>query len=329
MIISENLKRRFVKDNSLPIKIFDSPVFENRLAMFETQFKAKSKYDAFVKMLEENFPDEGAYFDEHHRVADAALAYMQENEHFQYFSQKEDMKQFDVDQQGLPGNSVFKDTNVGKYLLSIDMVKANFTAMRFYNPEIFGGAETYEDFIGMFTNLEHIKKSKYIRQMIFGNIVPKRQQKYEKFLMNKVLEGFFKYTPFCKKNVEYFGTDEIVFDITEFVIDGKLTPGIDLVVYELVDRFCERGINIRCEYYHLKKVYGTSGYMKEYVFGTADKGVEFKCLEPLEYPFVIRAYEGSAYTGDEYYFTYEGRLAKLMQPIEVSFSDVLKEEVEE
>ena len=327
MVITESLKRRFVKDNALPIKVFDSPVFENRLAMFESHLQAKTKWEEFLAVLN-TFETEADYFNEHHRVADAAQAYLENNEAFQYFSQKEDMKQFNVDQGNLPGNSVFKDTNVGKYLLSIDMVKANFTALRYYNPDIFGGVETYEDFIGMFTNMEHLKKSKYIRQVLFGNVNPKRQQKYEKFLMGKVMDGFLKFTPMCHANIEYFGTDEIVFDISEFVVDGKLAPGFDIIVNEVVDRLCERGVTVRAEYYQLYKVYGTSGYMKKYAFNTSEKGVEFKCIDPLEYPFVIRTYEGSAMTGDEYYFNHEGRMAKLCAPIEVSFSDHIVQEVD-
>lgn len=82
------------------------------------------------------------------------------------------------------------------------MKKANFTALRHYNKDIVGGKDTYEDFLGMFTDENYFKESKYIRQVIFGNVNPKRQITYEKFLMDKVLVKLL--TVFEKSSVAFF-----------------------------------------------------------------------------------------------------------------------------
>lgn len=319
MNISNTLKQRFVKDTGLPIKVFASPYFEYRLNLFESQFNAKTKFTEFVHMLRENFESEAEFFKEQDRVKQAALDYLSANTAMMYFSREEDMNRFTIKNTGYPNSGVFKDCHVGKYLLSIDMKKANFTALRHYNPVIFNDAETYEDFIGKFTDSEHIKQSKYIRQVIFGQINPKRQQTYERYLMDSVLTSLFSRTHIERNKVLYFGSDEIVVDVSDFVHDGKLDEKLSDMVKRVVNNACSDGINVRSEYYKLGKVEGTKGYFKLFMFETTDKGIEFKGLDSIEYPFVIRALRGEISCEEDYIFIHEGRLAKLLEPIEVKF----------
>jgi hypothetical protein len=320
MNISNNLKQRFVKDTGLPIKVFNSPYFESRLNLFESQFGAKTKFSEFVHMLSENFESEAEFFNEQDRVKQAALDYLSANSAMMYFSREEDMSRFTIKNTGYPNSGVFKDCHVGKYLLSIDMKKANFTALRHYNASIFDDAETYEDFIGKFTNSEYIKQSKYIRQVIFGQINPKRQQTYERYLMDIILASLLIHTPIERNQVLYFGSDEIVIDVSQFVYDGKLDKKFSEAVKSVVDKACYDGINVRSEYYQLGKIEGTKGYFKLFVFETAAKGVEFKGLDSIEFPFATRSLLGLIPHESDYIFIHEGKLAKLLNPIEVNFN---------
>lgn len=319
MNISNTLKQRFVKDTGLPIKVFTSPYFESRLNLFESQFGAKTKFAEFTHMLSEKFESEAEFFNEQDRVKQAALDYLNSNEAMMRFSREEDMNRFAIHNTGYPNSGVFKDCYVGKYLLSIDMRKANFTALRHYNPSIFDGVETYEDFIGKFTDSDYIKQSKYIRQVIFGQINPKRQQTYERYLMDNVLTSLFSRTHVERNKVLYFGSDEIVIDISEFVHDGRLDNKFSEMVKRVVDKAYSEGINVRAEYYQLGKIEGSKGYFKLFMFETSNKGIEFKGLDSIEFPFVIRAFRGEIPCEEDYIFIHEGRLAKLLEPIDVKF----------
>ena len=320
MNISNTLKQRFAKDTGLPIKVFDSPYFESRLNLFESQFEAKTKFNRFLHMLSNNFKNESEFFKEHDRIKQAALDYLNGNKAMIRFSREEDMNQFAIHNTGYPNSGVFKDCHVGKYLLSLDMKKANFTALRHYDSSIFDDAETYEDFIGKFTDSEYIKKSKYIRQVIFGQINPKRQQTYERYLMDKVLTILFSRTHIERNKILYFGTDEIVVDISEFVHNGKLDEKLSEMVKRVVDKSCSEGINVRAEYYRLGKVEGTKGYFKLFLFESSDVRVEFKGLDSIEYPFAVRALYGSVPSDEDFVFIHEGRLAELLEPIFVKFT---------
>ena len=45
--------------------------------------------------------------------------------------------------------------------------KLKFSALKYFNPNIVANKNSYYDFISQFTEIEHIRNSKYIRQVIF------------------------------------------------------------------------------------------------------------------------------------------------------------------
>jgi hypothetical protein len=322
MVITEKLRQRFAKDIGVPIKIFVEPYFSNMLDLYEEHYSARTKWNQFLALLE-HFKSDQEYFAMYNATKDAAITYLANNPEMQFFSQKEDMKKYAPSFKDFPSNSVFKCTNVGRHFVSIDMIKGNFTALRHYNPAIVGGKETYEELIGMFTDHEYIIKSKYIRQVIFGNQNPKRQTTYERYLMEHVLSEIFARTKILGKNVAYLGTDEIVLDVTEYISeDGKLDAKFEAMLNRAIDTVKASGINVRHEYFHLYRIKGTSGYMRKYEFETASKGVDFKCVEADEMPFVIRAYKNEPVKEDDMVFVYNGRLAKLLEAPEIEFTDV-------
>jgi hypothetical protein len=320
MVITEKLKQRFAKDIGTPIKIFVEPYFSNMLDLYEEHYGARTKWNQFMLLLE-NFDSDQAYFAYYNKVKDDAINYLANNKAMQYFCQN---TTFDFTPQfkGYPANSIYKPTNIGKHFVSIDMVKGNFTALRHYNPEIVGGKETYDQFIGMFTEYEYIIKSKYIRQVIFGNQNPKRQTAYERVLMEQVLSEIFARTKILGKNVAYLGTDEIVLDVTDYIIDGQLDSKFLEMLNRALDFVRQHGINVRNEYFHLYRVKGTSGYMRKYEFETAHKGVDFKCVEADEMPFVIRAYKNESIREDDMVFIYNDKLAKLLEAPKIEFVDI-------
>lgn len=315
MIITETLIRRFVKDTNLPIHVFEEPYFSHFLELYEEHFQAKTLFAAFLRELSQ-FEHEGAYLAEYNRVKDAAITYLENNPAMQRFSKEEDMSQYNIQNTGLCGNTVFKETSVGKTFLSIDMVKANFTALRHYDPAIVGGHMTYEDFIGMFTSSEYIKKSKYIRQVIFGNQNPRRQTKYEQHLMDMLLSHIYEVTNLTAAQVAYFGADELVFDITDFLDDESFFEAIS----KALDWAMSQNIRVRAEYYQMVRIRGTAGYMKKFIAPTTHKDIELKGVVSYEMPFVIRALKGEPVHEYDGVFTWEKRLAKLISDIKPEFT---------
>lgn len=316
VVITETLKQRFCKDMNLTIKIFEEPYFANFLKLYDEQYNAVSKYNRFVSAVNQ-FGSEQAYFEAYNALKDAVIEYLNENEDMKFFAQEEDMNKFSCQNKGYPTRDIFKETNDGKVFVSIDMVKGNFTALHHYNPNIVKGCSTYEEFIRTFTDVPHFVESKYIRQVVFGNVNPKRQVTYEKYLMDMVLTKLLETGVIKPENVEFFSTDEIVLAVPDdMVSDRMVNEEFYNSVMNVVKWAKDNNINVRGEFFELKKISGTSGFVKKFMMGK--DGVDFKCLDFLTMPFVLRAYQKEEPNDMDRVFLYEGKKVMLMEDISVS-----------
>ena len=301
-VITEKLKERFCKDFNLPIKVYSEPYFSQRLSLFDKHYDCVKKYTRFVELVG-RLGGEQYYFDYYNKVKDLAITYLNENEAMRYFSQEEDMSKYALRHTGLPKRDIYHMGYVGKCFVSFDMKRGNFTALRLYNPDTVGGAETYEDYLRMFTDEPHLLESKYVRQVIFGNMNPRRQVTYEHYLMDKVLDDVLTYTDVSK--VVFFSTDEIVVELDESEVADKLER-----IYETVSKSCAEGINIRSEVFKLHKIEGTEGFVKEILDG--DGEVVLKCVDALMMPLVLRSLYGEEPQEEDVVFLHDGLLAKLV-----------------
>ena len=314
-VMTETLRQRFCKDMNLSIKIFEDPYFANFLKLYDAQFSSVAKYNRFVSAVA-RLGCEQNYFEAYNKLKDDVIEYLNGNPEMTFFAQSEDMSKFVCQNKGYPTNDIFKDTNDGKVFVSIDMVKGNFTALHHYNPKIVKNCDTYEDFIRTFTDVPHFVESKYIRQVVFGNVIPKRQVAYETYLMDMVLTKLLETGVVKPENVEFFSTDEIVLDVPdEMVCDRVVNDEFYDSVMNVVKWAKENNINVRGELFELRKIPGTRGYVKKFMM---DKdGVDFKCLDFLTMPFVLRAYQKEEPNDMDRVFLYEGKKVMLLEDMNV------------
>lgn len=313
MEVSTRAKERFCKDCNIPIKIFQEPYFTDRLKLYDRFFGTLAKWDVFIKELRK-FPCEQDYFEEYNRVKDAAILDINESEAYQKFNQ-EDMNQYSVTHKNLPGKDIFKTSNNGKCFLSIDMRKANFSALHHYDSAIFGGANTWEEFIGKYTDLRHIICSKYIRQVIMGNCNPKRHSTYEKYLMDFVLTDLTKIYDASLDRIVFFSNDEIILDLSDLDQEHRIQ-----MTQKIRNGVNDSSIPLKTELFILHKIIGTDGYYKEILNENGDTEIEFKCLNNYVFPFVLRTFLGEEVMESDKVFYYEGLLAKFVEIPEIDMS---------
>ena len=127
------------------------------------------------------------------------------------------MNQFAVKNKNFPTKDIYKPTNIGRSFISIDMKKANFSSLRYYDASIFDNADTWEDFISKFTDNEFIINSKSIREVIMGNCNSGRVTTYEKFITDQLLTLIID-AGIEPNNIVFFSNDEIVVDVTDLDI---------------------------------------------------------------------------------------------------------------
>lgn len=313
MDVSIRAKERFCKDCNIPIRLFQEPYFTDRLKLFDKFYGTLEKWNIFLEELQK-YHCEQDYFEEYNRVKDAAILSIKESEAYKRFNE-EDMNKYCVTHENLPNKDIFKPSNDGKIFISIDMRKANFSSLHHYSADMFG-VNTWEEFIGKFTDNQHIINSKYIRQVILGNCNPKRHITYEKYLMDILLTDLLeKYIPI--ERVVFFSNDEIVIDVSDMNKSRQV-----LLAFNIEQYLKDASPKFKVELFTLYKIYSTDGYYKEIVNNDGEKDIEFKCLDNYMLPFVIRSFLGEEITDSDKIFYHEGLLAKFIEVprIEVGFN---------
>lgn len=206
----KQLRARFVSDMNLPIQVLQSPYFEDRLELLEEEYGAKTSYEELLSIINERFNGKPTEFLEYyHQVRDNIITSVTNSDAY---------KEFISDDKFLKNirpiccnRNLYTNEQNGCMFVSYDMKKANFQTLKYANPAIVFDTDTYEDFIGKFTDLDYIKKSKYTRQVIFGKMNPKRTMNLEKWITNEFCGSLFSLLAHTK--LEYFSlnADEIIF----------------------------------------------------------------------------------------------------------------------
>ena len=205
----KQLRARFVSDFNLPLQILQSPYFEDRLELLEGEYGAKTSYNELLLMIDEKFEgNPNKFLEYYHQVRDNIITSVLNSEAYKDFiSNDKFMKKINPI---CANKNLYTNEQDNGLFVSYDMKKANFQTLRYANPAIVYDTNTYEDFIGKFTDLDYIKNSKYTRQVIFGKLNPKRTMTLEKWITNEFCGSLYPLLIHTK--LEYFSlnSDEII-----------------------------------------------------------------------------------------------------------------------
>ena len=304
MIDIENsniLKKRFVKDFDIPISVFKEPIFTNRINLFDTLFESKSKWERFVQEVNQ-FKSEQDYLEYYNHIKDVIIDHIKNKPEYQEFITY-DYNKYKVNNYGIGDHGVFVPKNHNRTLLSFDLKKANFQALKFFSSNLVDNLNTYEEFISQFTNLNHIIKSKYIRQVIFGTCNPKRQVTIEKYLMSGIMDLLIGCSKEMPIKILTYMHDEIVVDVTDS------TELMLNILKSTVNNFIEtENIEVKSEIYQVYNIPETEFYIQYFNDGT----YKFKGLSSLFYPIVIKQMNKLTVENEDLTFYHEGYLSRFI-----------------
>ena len=173
MEIKTSILKRWVKDYKLPIRIFEEPYFSYYIDLYDPLYHTKEKLEMLKETLT-HYATQEDFLSDYYQIRDKAVAYLKENTAWNVFNTG-DMCKYATKSLNVSSKDVFKHCHAGKYFISIDLVKANFQALKYADPAIVGNCQSYKEFISMFTTIPYMTESKYMRQVLFGVINPKRQ----------------------------------------------------------------------------------------------------------------------------------------------------------
>lgn len=314
---STHINRRFLKDYNIPIPVAEPEYLQYYLDLYDNVYHTNDLYEVFSELVD-RLGDEEAFFVYGKKVCESAIEKMKNAPaYIDFINDKTDLfKGHKWSCLDVPKGQVYKEENDGKYFISIDLVKANYQALRYYTRTIIGkpqseddlvlGTTTFDQFISHFTNEEYYKGAKKFRQVVFGNINPKRQQTIQRYIIEKILLAILDSNLYSKAQLKDYTSDEIVFisDSAEYIRQSMST--IDNVAKTL-------GVDIHLDGFKLVRLNPYDFYVREMF----DGAVSFKCIESSLMPQAIKHYFGINTLNDKdlTFYNSNGLLARYINPL--------------
>jgi len=303
MKTSHSLRKRFVKDYKLPISLIQDPYFEYFLELYDDLYETKKHYATFCDLVE-RLGGEEAFFKESKRITDTIIKDISNTPEYISFNTR-DLSEYNVVSEVRTQN-IYHPENVGQAFASFDLVKANYTALRFIDPAIVFNTKTYEELIQRYTPEVYFVESKHIRQVIFGHLNPKRQMKIEKYLIQKrVIPELLKFLP-NKERYVTASDDEVV---------------VRLGLFETITEDFKNGLNnfragvpVRFTPYVLCQIGDKPYYYKQLPYNSEPQ-VEFKAVPQNYFAECYRFYKKEEPTEYDMCTYHEGRVVKYLDSL--------------
>lgn len=317
------LQKRFVSDYKLPIPLINEEYFQYYLKLYESDYGALTKYNGLLENIRVHYDNSPVRFlEEYYDIRENIIQTVLSNPAFLKFNNM-DMNAYAVkDRPNVSSNNIYNQNNAGKFFISVDIKKANFQTLKNIDKNIVLGADTYEDFIGKFTDSDYIKASKYTREVIFGKLNPKRHITAEKYFITKIYQDIIRQYSGLKDKTVSLATDEMV-----FLEDSNFYQNTEKAIAfkENVMRIAkENGFDVHVEFFFLQgynlvfkesRSVRKTFYHKDHVLGDGN----FKLIAaPLPYHAMIyKLFKGLPLEEIDYHFDYEGMDARFCEEFDI------------
>lgn len=260
MELTSNLKKRFCKDFKLPITIFQEPYFTYFKELYEPLYAIEQKLAWLEKAIERAGGAE-PFFAAGYKISENIKSRISNTEAYKNFNNIDMNKEYLLKEEVKQQNIYIPD-NAGKNLISIDLEKANFNIFKLFNLHQELGVSSYKQLMEQETDLDYYLNSKMIRQVIFGDLNPSRQQKVQKYVINQI----------CNKLKEA-GCSLTSASSDEIIIQDEMTvEEINNVLKDIDDKFRF----FRIEPFRIEKISSEREYYVKYTKTSDGEKIEFK-----------------------------------------------------
>lgn len=316
---------RFTKDYNLPINIFDEEMFNYYRTLYKDFWPAKEE----ALMNEEIVQHDGninLWLEDYSKLRDKIIYSIEDSEPYLEFNSVDLMEKYPLSDITFGERYVYSHETDGKIFISVDLKKANFQALKYAGviPD-----ETYEDFIKRMGGSEYFASSKYLRQVIFGKLNPKRQIRVEKYLL-KMVEGLVHNR--LGMDVFSFGTDEIIYLCPDDFKSSSLFSCQQLAnnnytYLDEIERLVKReiGVSVRIEHIQITRlpiVNSHGNTVDAYIRKNLRTGEEkLKKASTTFYPQIYKLWKGEAITDLDKKFFFEGQKATFDEPLRLLEKD--------
>lgn len=305
---------RFVKDYNLPINIFDEDMFAYYRELYADFWPHEA--EALMEKEIEECGSVDKWLEKYAELRDNIINTLENSEEWKTFNQC-DMSQYAVSST-IGERNIYTEEQHNCIFISIDLKKANFQALRSLG---IIKESTYEDFIYKFGGSKYFAGSKYLRQVIFGKLNPKRIITYEKYLIHKVLA--LVQERHAEWNLFSVMSDEVIFKVDVNTFPGaRETRDIEALVKETL------GLDVRVEVIvveHFPVVNYKGDKVDAYTrFNVWTRETKLKKVSTTFYPQVWRLYKNEDIQENDLKFFFEGQVCKFIEPLKLDYLNIKK-----
>ena len=316
-----SFRRRFVKDFNLPINLIDSPMFEYYMDRFD--FFPKEDYFDCCDRINKDFDGNiGRWLEHYAQIRDNIITTIENSDAYAEFNNT-DFKSWAHPAFSVGDYNIYNGDNVGRFFISIDLKKANFQTLKWFDKNIVCGAETYDELMDKFGGDDYFKKSKYTRQVIFGKLNPKKTITLEKYLIGKIFSHPDNHLFKClydKTTLVTVKSDEIVFEIEELDMIPKFDKNFLAFLKDEIKQ--NNGLDVSVEAFHLSRIVCENhngnivdGYIRNFYLDKDRK--DLKSVSSIFFPQIYAYANGLEITDMDLYFRAEDQTAKFCHPLKL------------
>lgn len=313
--MSEQLRRRFIKDQQLPIQMVSDEEFTYFMNLYDPLFGCWEKYKQFMYVVK-SCGGEVGYFKMISEFTSAMISAITSTHSFAVLNAKGKVVDYTpIHTQEKVG--IYHPNFCKKEMISIDIKSANFNALRSFDSDAVLGCSTYEELAKKFTEYEYVASNKQIRQVIFGKTCPEKLQKIQKSTLDMILDNILLEYPEFKISV--VGSDELI--VYEY--GGYSIAEAYALVTACIPRYVDY---IRSEIFSIEQVHSEKHYFARRIWDAAivtDPETEsvrvehygfklpvFKSVPSLYFAQVFKSYFGLEITKEDLVFIHEGLVAR-------------------
>jgi len=283
------LRKAFVKECDFSLPVLSDPYFAYFVNLFnEYDNTLISRLKCFMDCVNQ-FGGEQNYFTELKRLKESVIEHIKSKT--QYICLNENdfpayMMKF-LSEYRLCTNELFCKEKCGKEYISLDITKANFESFKYMSPQIVDNYDTYELFISQFFKHDHLINSRNIRQYIFGNLSPKRQNTILQYITKRMYKDIVANIP--KAKLSTHSQDELVFEKDDNISSELIREALKLctVSFKLTEFTLDR---IGDHPFYIKKMNDGTFQLKcipDYFLAQVYKKAMNKSIEELDLVFMF------------------------------------------
>jgi hypothetical protein len=333
-------RKKFVKDGLYPIPVVQSPYFEYFLDLYEDVYQTKTKWNQIMN----NEIGYQEFFRQANLLTKKIIRAVESTEEFKQFKASGDSIIPKNKNTNLSKKLIYSPEFVGKILVSVDIKCANFTSLKFSNPKIVFGCETYKQLVESVARetfdpqeisgsqhfpktdfnsqvVAYVSENKGLRQVVFGMLDPKKQQIIQRHMISLVTDCLTT-GGINQQSIVRCTSDEVIFQLgSSDCVDSWYQKTKQIVV----DGLPQLTNDLKIEIFTLQKIENEKngevvGYRKQFLCNSSTKGLEseLKSVQKHLFAQVYKKSIGCPVVDNDLVFTHEGMVAQFKN----SFFDV-------